>query len=83
MTLLTVFAFIAGTMIPLSMILSVILYMPILLYPFQKRINHLDPIHIGYCTISMYIMGIVDIYSVLNFNLFSLYILMTTIRFYA
>lgn len=82
-TILTLSSFVAGAIAPFSIPLSVMLYLPIAMYPFFRKINHLTPVHIGYCTMSTYIFGFLDIYSLLYPSIFSLYVWLLTIRYYA
>ena len=81
-TVLTLSSFVAGMLSAFNIILSLALYLPIAIYPYYKKINHLSPLQIGYCTITTYIFGIIDIYSLLYFDIFSLCIWVNTIRFY-
>ena len=80
-TLITVAAFLTGILAYYQILLSIILYLPIAFYPFFRKINHLTPIHIGYCTFSMYLMGIIDAFAIASMSPFSLFIIMTTIRY--
>ena len=82
-TTLTLLSFVSGIISYFNIMISFLLLIPVLMYPFYKQINHLTPIHIGYCTISMYIMGIVDMYAFMNFSVFSIFIWMITVRYYA
>lgn len=62
MTILTMGAFVAGCFSAWNIPISVVLYAPFVVYPFLVPINHLSPVHIFYCTVLTYIMGVIDVY---------------------